>query len=548
MLPHFNSNPHHSNQLQSNGTTPSANQQVMANPGSFCPNPLQIQHQLQMGILNPGIPLPFANLHTGFAPNQLFPFPQGQLQNHNLNFIALNQMNNNNNSSQALGSILAQNAMNPPQFLSNGQLNLLNPMQNVNQLLQMQMQMQFPGCGPVVPQNPNLVANGQSGIVNGNEVVQQSMNGNSTLKHMPPNVNKQLHSNSPLGKTSGFPQPGWNQNSFSPGASKPQSNLGKFNGVNKNKNGWRKSHDKNFAGNPKFDASQRGYPNPQFHHKQNTKGNFKFNTETGRKGHENVNLTLSDSNKQIQVREKRTLSLNYTEQEIQQWREERRKNHPAKAKIENKLKEDQIGHEAADAVFKIRRQQLKEILAKQAELGCEVAEIPPCYLSDSEQQADGRGENKRAFNKRERFQNGFNKRGRFHQNDRFSKRQTPVNHDSANLHGQNNHFTKRQSGANDGPINQCMTNKREPSLLQKLLSSDIRRDKRHMLHVFRFMVMNSFFQEWPEKPLKFPVVIVKEPGDESKIAEGDYAQIVKNCNENADDSSKNEDVIGKNCR
>lgn len=549
MRPHFNSNPYH-NQLQSNGTAPSANQQVMANPGSFAPNPLQIQHQLQMGMgmLNPGVPLPFANLNTGFAPSQFFPFPQGPLQNPNLNLIALNQMNSNNNPPQALGSFLAQNAMNQPQFLPNGQLNLLNSMQNINQLLQMQMQMQMPVCGPVVSQNPNLVANGQAGLLNANGVVQQSVNGNNTSQYMPPNVTMQLHSNSPIGKTSGLPQPEWNQNSFSPGSSKPQSNLGKVNGVNKMKNGWRKSHDKNFTGNTKFDALQRGSPNMQFHHKQNTIANFKFNNENRRKGHENVNLTHSDSNKLIQVSEKRTLSLNYTEQEIQQWREERRKNHPSKTKIEKKLKEDQTDPVAIDAVAKIRRQQLKEVLAKQAELGCEVAEIPSCYLSDSEQQADGRGENKRAFNKRERFQKGFNKQGRFHQNDRFSKRQRPVSHDSANLHGQNNHFTKRQRVANGGFMNQCTTNKKEPSLLEKLLSSDIRRDKRHLLQAFRFMVMNSFFQEWPEKPLKFPVVIVKEPGDESKIAEEEYAQIVEHCNEDANDCSKNEaDVIGKNC-
>ncbi|XP_022864236.1 uncharacterized protein LOC111384207 [Olea europaea var. sylvestris] len=312
------------------------------------------------------------------------------------------------------------------------------------------------------------------------------------------------------------------------------------------KNGWRKSHDKNFTGNTKFDASQRGFPNTQFHHKQNKIADFKFNNENRRKGHENVNLTHSDSNKLIQVRERRALSLNYTEQEIQQWREERRKNHPSKTKTEKKLKEDETDPMAIDAVAKIRRQQLKEVLAKQAELGCEVAEIPSCYLSDSVQQADERGENKRAFNKRERFQKGLNKRGRFHQNDRFSKRQR-LNHDSANLHGQNNHFTKRQSVANDGSMKQCTTNKKEPSLLQKLLSSDIRRDKRHLLQAFRFMVMNSFFQEWPEKPLKFPVVIVKEPGEESKIAEEEYTQIMKHCNEDADECSKNEaDVISKN--
>ncbi|KAL0281932.1 UNVERIFIED_CONTAM: hypothetical protein Sradi_7278100, partial [Sesamum radiatum] len=87
-------------------------------------------------------------------------------------------------------------------------------------------------------------------------------------------------------------------------------------------------------------------------------------------------------------------------------------------------------------------------------------------------------------------------------------------------------FTKKQKLANGYTTKPCTSNK-EPSLLKKLLNSDIERDKKHLLQVFRFMVMNSFFGDWPEKPLKFPVVVVKEPGDvselveEPKAAEGD---------------------------
>lgn len=52
--------------------------------------------------------------------------------------------------------------------------------------------------------------------------------------------------------------------------------------------------------------------------------------------------------------------------------------------------------------------------------------------------------------------------------------------------------------------------------MKKLLSSEIKKDKKHLLQVFRFMVMNSFFESSPDGPLKYPVVIVKESGDESK--------------------------------
>lgn len=141
-------------------------------------------------------------------------------------------------------------------------------------------------------------------------------------------------------------------------------------------------------------------------------------------------------------------------------------------------------------------QQLKEILAKQAELGCEVAEIPSFYLSDSEQ-TGGRQQNDKLFGKRGRFHNKYDK-GKFNQSDQFSKRQRSANGYANNLRSDS---------------------KREPSLLKKLLSSDIKKDKKHLLQVFRFMVTNSFFENWPEKPLKFPLVVVKESGNESEITE-----------------------------
>lgn len=140
-------------------------------------------------------------------------------------------------------------------------------------------------------------------------------------------------------------------------------------------------------------------------------------------------------------------------------------------------------------------QQLKEILAKQAELGCEVAEIPSCYLLDPEQQRDGAKQNNKLLGKRDRFRNKVDKKGKYKNGDLFSKSQR---------------YEHNRTG--------CTTNLHlEPSLLKKLLSSDLRKDKKHILQVFRFMVVNNFFENWPGKPLKFPNVVVKESGYESDI-------------------------------
>jgi cleavage and polyadenylation specificity factor subunit 4 len=115
-------------------------------------------------------------------------------------------------------------------------------------------------------------------------------------------------------------------------------------------------------------------------------------------------------------------------------------------------------------------------------LGVEVAEIPPLHLLDSEKQEHGREDNRRSLTKKGKFWNKHDKRGRFNKKGRSAKQVGSANEE------------------------------RKPTLLEKLLSTDIKRDKRQLLQVFRFMVANSFFKDWPEKPLKFPSVVVKEDG------------------------------------
>lgn len=80
-----------------------------------------------------------------------------------------------------------------------------------------------------------------------------------------------------------------------------------------------------------------------------------------------------------------------------------------------------------------------------------------------------------------------------------------------------------------------MAKSREPTLLQKLLNSDIKRDRHRLLHTFKFMALNNFFKDWPAKPLEFPSVKVNQIELESDIAEEDSdddlpdAEAAKDC-------------------
>ncbi|KAJ6773220.1 NUCLEAR FRAGILE X MENTAL RETARDATION PROTEIN INTERACTING PROTEIN 1 [Salix koriyanagi] len=216
------------------------------------------------------------------------------------------------------------------------------------------------------------------------------------------------------------------------------------------------------------------------------------------------------------------------------------KHFPTKTNIEKKLTESLIDSGVIDKEANFRRKQLKEILAKQAELGVEVAEIPPEYMLDSEKlgvevaetptsylldseklgveaaeipphhlldsqkQEHGRGDNRKSLTKKGRFRNKHDRRGRYKKKDR-SDMQTGLENED-----------------------------RKPTLLEKLLCADIRRDKHRLLQVFRFMVANSFFKDWSDKPLKFPSVVVKEDGCEDEQQEeksslaGEEASEVRN--------------------
>ncbi|CAN4108550.1 unnamed protein product [Withania somnifera] len=620
MFPPRNSRPQHK------GTAPSAPLQVTRNPGSFMPNHMQIQPQM---------PIPNNN------PNALLAFQ-------------MNQMNNVN--SQQKGQFLAQNILNPQQFLNQnvGFGGMPNPMQNINQLLQMQMAMQMAsyaqavtnGGVPLYPnqvsqgmgiQNSNIAMNGTAqqlmngnlskqmqgqsqvmntfGVIqqpqsqnfnaaasanplvsqgmgpqssnfgmNANVAAQQSKNGlsqqmpnmnqqfqgqlplmnsfgfvqqpqtqnlnapapapantqvcqvmgpqisnfamnahlgllnaNGAVQQMP-NVNQQLQGQLPMMNPFGFVQQPQTQNFNALASTNTQANPGGVIGLNPSKGNQHNSYDSNFSWNQKHGAKKSKFG----------KGKFSTHNKSLEKGYYSMM--------------QRPLLVTYSAQEIRQWREERRKNYPSKANIEKQLTEKMVESEDGSSAANLRRQQLKEILAKQAELGFEVAEIPSTYLSDTEKQVDGR-EQRRPLSKKERFQKRFNKRDKFNRNDRFSKKRRFGNSDSSNICDQKG-FPAGKMDVNRESVTQTTKSSREPTLLEKLLSSDIRRDKRRLLQVFRFMTMNSFFKDCPEKPLRFPQVLLRETGKEIEAAEEIYDAIEKSSedNENDDDAEFTEAV------
>lgn len=123
--------------------------------------------------------------------------------------------------------------------------------------------------------------------------------------------------------------------------------------------------------------------------------------------------------------------------------------------------------------------------------------MPPHYLSDTEEPVHGNGEdnnsnnNKRAWTKKEKFQNRLDKKGKRGRKGRFSKRQRLEDNNSGSTPALN----------------------KKKTLLQKLLSKDVKRDKSHLLQVFWFMATNSFFKDWPNEALKFPLFVLRDSGD-----------------------------------
>ncbi|KAI3742216.1 hypothetical protein L1987_59896 [Smallanthus sonchifolius] len=542
-------NTHHkSNQ---NPAVTSASQQVNpvitqqmfnGNVGGLFPNNMPIVAPPSF-MSFPNQPFPLQNA-TGQFPNGIGGFNPQQ----NFNPFPVNQFNP---SQQPHGQFFIHNSMNPTAYPQNvglpgEQVLLQNTIQNIYQLLQLQNP-NYTQCPPgnfpmfqnqivnvMNPQNPGFPVNHQFGMSSSNGPEQHANHGpQNTGQHLqgnpflpsasgsvqtqqPQNLqgtlanfqnqipqgvgpqNQNLFTNQMFGATNlNNPmqnQPGFVTPMMDVNASRqmvnvgqthnPSSSLTNFEGNHKNmftnaNGGWTESQHKNFTGHKTYDASHKGS-------KFNKHGKEKFGIYKGNmsRGEGDNNLAVDPVSRNFTNFEKKVSPLNYTEQEIKEWREARKKNFPTNGTILKKQHKEHTSSDATNQEAMLRRQQLKEILAKQAELGCEVADISASYLSgpDKQNPREKKHERRQKY-KKAKF---HNKRGTSFQDvDRIAKKSRPRDQDS---------FKNKP-------------NKREPSLLQKLLTQDIKRDKSHLLQVLRFITANSFFTG---ESLRFPSVIVRE--------------------------------------
>ncbi|XAR59930.1 hypothetical protein NMG60_11033113 [Bertholletia excelsa] len=522
MLPLQNSPFNRSNQVQTEGTmTPfSAAQQVMPSKNHFQANstPYSAQVQSPVGMINPPIGVPVNNSTAFGIPNQFFNLQNGMP----LLGQCYTGFTTPMNPIQQPNQMFAHGCFNPPQHssqnagFSNGQPFLRGPIQNINQFVQMPMpnygqvancNLPLPNqvCPALGPQNPTFVANPHFAMVHSNSVMQPP----DQDQH---NTTEQLQGVTPLPHAFGFvPQQQTPKNFHPPGIRKSQGNI--RNGIGAGLQAGRQdSQHGSCRRNIQREILHKGFQKNESN--KNVKGKFGFkHGGTGFKNESRRKSGLAGPTNNSQVEQRRLLPLIYTEKEIVQWREARRKNYPSKANIEKKLMKKLTEPKVTDEDAKLRCQQLKEILKRQAELGCEVAEIPSHYLSDSEKPIPREIENKTKQCKKGEFRNKFNKRGQENRNDRFPKK-PKFSDRSANAHKKDVETTNKDSSR------EFSLNKRQPTLLQKLLSREIKRDKSHLLQVFRFMTMNSFFKDLPEKPLRFSKVIVKEAEFDCDNVEG----------------------------
>lgn len=541
MFPGFNplSQSHLGSRVQSNGAAP---QQVVppnpfaGNPCNVLPNPVQLHSQ--MGILPqssiPGYGL-MNYMGNGQAVNMALPGLAGAgvvngpnpllaLQNAQIAMQQLGQLRNmlpsvnQMNLSGPPGQMLAQNLpqqLNQNMGLQNLLLCLPNAMANVNQLsLAQQLNpSQLPslsgflgsnqGAQALRPQNPFSLASPQGGP--DQQLNQNRRNLSSPV--MGPSALRPLPSASQQQPQSRLMPDNVHPENFSnlpgPLSHGQQENPNYRGGINTSNPNFRNSPRKDFGWRTGRMASQRGSHRPHFQDMKDRKRKFEF-ANNGHRG-KGISSEMAGNFGQLHPvnppqEQKRALSITYTEREIQQWREERRRNYPSKAKVEKELTDSRKN----ELDVKIRQEQLKKILAQQAELGVEIAEIPSHYLSDMQKKDESLEENSRPWTKKERFQKNRDKRGHHNRRDRFNKKQR-----------------LEATSSTDPPS----LNKNRTTLLQKLLSKDIKRDNTRLFQVFRFMVTNSFFKHWPEQSLKFPKVAVDENGCKSEMT-GEKSQIL----------------------
>ncbi|KAG7555701.1 Nuclear fragile X mental retardation-interacting protein 1 conserved domain [Arabidopsis suecica] len=421
-----------------------------------------------------------------------------------------------------------------PQMMSNPMMGHMNnpiPMPNMpihpqffNNMPQQQQLHQFAMPNHINQLLPNLLGNLQFAVANSN------LMGHSLPNLFQPNLEHSAFTSRPqLNSFNSLPYPPVpNHQLGPPGFSEPRPQ-GQSVGIVDNTNGSGPNGNDFRNKFTKFKGPGQGFQRPQLHQADNGKRKSGFNKDHRGKGNYNKmknGLDGSDAGN-IAKEKKRSYALMYTPKDVHQWREARRKNFPTRLNVEKKVKK-YVSASILDEEAKMRRQQLREVLAKQAELGVEVAEVPSHYLSNTDEQVHGdNGDNYGNF----QYKNG--QKGKF-QNNRHKMRR----------HGKKDKFDKKPRLDDKKSSQESFMSTRKPTLLEKLLSANIKRDKIHLLQVFRFMVMNSLLEEFPERPLKLPLITVEETGCEHAM---DDPSIDALCDDLSDDDDVDVDVGDNSC-
>ncbi|KAF3330648.1 Nuclear fragile X mental retardation-interacting protein 1 (NUFIP1) [Carex littledalei] len=401
-----------------------------------------------------------------------------------------------------------------PQFNFPNAANMAMAMAMLNQNPQFAMQfglnalaaMQFFGQGTNIQQNMGFQMQGQMQNLNMLASLQSASN-------MVQGLN-QIATNNPILAqiASGFGVPQANQGLTQPcfsGALPQGTNM--QNNVSQSTSVATTSATHDNASGKSFNTNQHSIPQTRFQNNNSRQNSGQFSGSRGRGPGAQLSQTrgreqgdrrdLAPAGKSpgpLENNKRRLPTIKYDENEIKQWREARKRNFPTASNIKKKLTAKGKKAENENDDTELRRQQMKEILAKQQELGFEAAEVPQHYFVKSNNQTYSRDRTQNRFN---------NKRGRHEGRGRFHDRRDFSSHP-------------------DNTKNARVMKAREPTLLKKLLSAEIKADKHRILHAFRFMVLNSFFNQWPDKQLVFPPV-VKEMGMGSEITEGNEEEIKK---------------------
>ncbi|KAJ9561773.1 hypothetical protein OSB04_006933 [Centaurea solstitialis] len=97
---------------------------------------------------------------------------------------------------------------------------------------------------------------------------------------------------------------------------------------------WTESQCKNFTGHKKNDVSHKGFKS-QFQHAKHTKEKFgTYNGIMNKEGNNNAAVNSGPLNSTNQIHSEKKFCVKYTEQEVKQWREARKKHYPSSANVE----------------------------------------------------------------------------------------------------------------------------------------------------------------------------------------------------------------------